>query len=404
MPHLRLNAALETFQMSTEDAVVLAALGTDTPANTPIGDTAYRDVASGGPWITEKEISYVSDAVANGWYANWSGYLARFEKALAAYTDTKYCLATSSCTGALHIAMLALGIKPGDEVIVPETTWIASVTCVSYVGATPVFVDVEADTWCMDPEAFRRAITPRTKAVIPVHMFGHPADMDAINAIAAEHGIAVIEDAAPGIGSRYKNKPTGSLSLAAAFSFQGAKPLVTGEGGALVTNDKNFYDRAYYYWDHCRDNSQVLFNTGIGVKYKMSNIQAALGLAQVERADEIINKRREIFFWYREGLGNIPGLRLNAERDDVFNNYYVPTIVLEGKFKMNQAELMAYMDKHGVRNRPFFRCISKFPMFKPARTPVADHLAANGINLPCASKLTREDVDYAAAVVRNGLL
>lgn len=390
--------------MSTEDAGVLAALRAGTAPNASPGDAAYREVASGGPWITEKEISYVSDAVANGWYSNWSGYLTRFEKALAAYTGTKYCLATSSCTGALHIAMLALGLKPGDEVIVPETTWIATVTCVRYVGATPVFVDVEADTWCMDPEAFRRAITPRTKAVIPVHMFGHPADMDAINAIAADHGIAVIEDAAPGIGSRYKGKPAGSLSLAAAFSFQGAKPLVTGEGGALVTNDKDFYDRAYYYWDHCRDNSKVLVNSDIGVKYKMSNIQAALGLAQVERADEIINKRREIFFWYREGLGNIPGLRLNAERDDVYNNYYVPTIVLEGKFKMNQAELMAHMDKHGVRNRPFFRCISKFPMFKPAHTPVADHLAANGINLPCATKLTREDVDYASAVVRNGLL
>lgn len=390
--------------MNSEDATGLAILRSRIAPSTCIGDAGFREVASGGPWITEREISYVGDAVANGWYANWSDYLKQFEKALCQYTGTKYGLATSSCTGALHIAMLALEIKPGDEVIVPENTWIASVTCVCYVGATPVFVDVERDTWCMDPEAFRRAITPRTKAVIPVHMFGHPADMDAINAIAAEHGIAVIEDAAPGIGSRYKDKPAGSLSLAAAFSFQGAKPLVTGEGGALVTNDENFYDRAYYYWDHCRNNSQVLYNTGIGVKYKMSNIQAALGLAQVERADEIINKRREIFFWYRDALGNLPSLRLNTEHDGDFNNYYVPSIVLEGRFKMNQNELMAHMDEHGVRNRPFFRCISKFPMFKPAHTPVADHLATNGINLPCATMLTREDVDYAATVVRNGLL
>lgn len=389
----------------TSQTNVLNALGRE-PAGAakPATPEGFREVASGGPWITEKEVQYVADATANGWYSNWSGYLTRFEKAMAEHTKSKYGIATSSCTGALHLAMAALELKPGDEVIVPETTWIASVTCVNYVGATPVFVDVEPDTWCMDPEAFRRAITKNTKAVIPVHMFGHPADMDAINKIAAEHGIAVIEDAAPGIGSRYKDRPAGSMGLAGAFSFQGAKPLVTGEGGMLVTNDANFYDRAYYYWDHCRDKSKVLFNTGIGFKYKMSNIQAALGLAQVERMNEIIEKRRQIFFWYRDGLSDVPGLRMNAEREGVYNNFYVPTIVLDKKFKMNPGELMAHMDKYGVRNRPFFRCISKFPMFKPANTPVADALAANGINLPCASCLTREDVEHAIKVVRGGLL
>lgn len=363
-----------------------------------------EEIPSGGPWITEKEIAYVSDACANGWYANWHNYLDRFEEAMCKFTETKFALATSSCTGALHIAMTALGIRPGDEVIVPETTWIASVTCVCYVGAKPVFVDVEKDTWCMDPEEFRKAITPRTKAVIPVHMYGHPADMDAINAIAAEHGIPVIEDAAPGIGSRYDGRATGSLGLAAAFSFQGAKPLVMGEGGVLVTNDEDFYDRAFYYWDHCRDRSKVLFNTDIGFKYKLSNILAALGLAQVERANEIINKRRQIFFWYKERLGDIEGLRMNAERPGVWNNYYVPTIILEEDFGISPEELMKKMDEEGVRNRPFFRSISKFPMFEPVETPVADWLAARGINLPCATKLSEEEVDFAARVVRKYLL
>jgi perosamine synthetase len=365
---------------------------------------AFREVPSGGPWITEKEAQYVADATANGWYENWHNYLDCFENGMCAYTNTKFALSTSSCTGALHIAMAALGIKPGDEVVVPETTWIATVSCVCYLGGTPVFVDVEPDTWCMDPEAFRRAITSRTKAVIPVHMFGHPADMDSINEIAAGHGVAVIEDAAPGIGSRYNERPAGSLGLAGAFSFQGAKPLVTGEGGCLVTNDENFYDRAYFYWDHGRDKTKILYNSGIGFKYKMSNIQAALGFAQLERADEIISKRRQIFYWYKEGLSDIEGLRLNIERPGVFNNFYVPTIVLDGPFKNSAEEVMAIMNSHGVRNRPFFRCMSKFPMFSPAQTPVADHLAAHGINLPCATKLTHEDVMFAVSIVRKALL
>jgi len=363
-----------------------------------------REIPSGGPWITEKEVAYVSDACANGWYEHWSDYIDRFERAMCELTQTKFALATSSCTGALHIAMAALGLKPGDEVIVPETTWIASVTCVCYMGATPVFVDVEKDTWCIDPEKIRTAITSRTKAIIPVHMYGHPADMDAINKIAAEHGLAVIEDAAPGIGSKYYDRPAGSLGDAATFSFQGAKPLVTGEGGILVTNDENFYDRAYYYWDHCRDKSKVLYNTDIGFKYKMSNIQAALGLAQVERAEEIINKRRQIFFWYKDRLKDIKGLRLNVERPGCWNNFYVPTIVFDGNFRVSSEELMSQMDEVGIKNRPFFRCISKLPMFESVHTPVADFLAAKGINLPCATKLVENDVDYVAGVIRKALL
>ncbi len=362
------------------------------------------EIPSAGPWITEKEIAYVTDAVRHGWYSEWSGYLDRFEKAMAEFTQTRFALATSSCTGALHITMAALEIGPGDEVIVPETTWIAGITSVCYVGATPVFVDVCPDTWCMDPEKFRAAITPRTKAVIPVHMYGHPADMDAINAVAAEHGITVIEDAAPGIGSRYHGKPTGSLGLAATFSFQGAKPLVMGEGGCLVTSDENFYDRARWYWDHCRDPEKVLVNNGIGFKYKLSNVQAALGLAQVERGEEIIAKRRQIFFWYRERLGEIDGLSMNTEREGCFNNFYVPTIVLDGEFAVDAGELMRRLSEQGIANRPFFRCVSKFDMFEPAHTPVADHLAKNGVNLPCPTLLTEEEADWVAKNVKKILL
>jgi len=362
------------------------------------------EIPSAGPWITEKEVAYVADACARGWYDNWHGYLDRFEQAARELTGNRFAIATSSCTGALHIAMAALGLKPGDEVIVPETTWIATVTGVCYVGATPVFVDVEKDTWCMDPECFRAAITPRTTAVIPVAMYGHPPEMHAINAIAAEHGIHVIEDAAPGIGSTYHGRPVGSLGLAAAFSFQGAKPLVCGEGGLLATNDEDFYERAYYYWDHCREPSKILYCTDIGFKYKMSNIQAALGLAQLERAEEIINKRRQIFFWYRERLEGIEGLSMNVERPGVRNSFYVPTIVLDRDFRISPQELMDRLNAEGIGNRPFFRCISKLPMFESVDTPIADHLAARGVNLPCTTLLTEDHVDHVCRAVRRYLL
>jgi perosamine synthetase len=362
-----------------------------------------REIPSAGPWITDKEVAYVSDAVAHGWYKDWSGYIDRFEAAFASWIGTKHALSTSSCTGAIHIAARALELQPGDEVIAPEVTWIATVTGFCHVGAKPVFVDVDPETWCLDPEAFRRAITPRTRAVIPVDTYGTPADRDAILAIAAEHEIAVIEDAAPGIGSKYHGRLCGAFGLAGVFSFQGAKPLATGEGGMLVTSDDDFYDRCYYYWDHCREKGKVLYNTDVGFKYKMSNIQAALGLAQLERVDEIIARRRQIFFRYRDRLGDITGLRMNVEPAGCFCNYYVPTIILDGDFPVDAQQLMDSMDAAGFRNRPFFRPLSKLPMFTPAHTPVADRLAARGVNLPCASRLVEKDVDDVSAFVRRAL-
>lgn len=361
-----------------------------------------KKIPSAGPWITEKEVKYVMDACKFGWYEKFSQYLNKFEDAFASYIGVKHALATSSCTGALHIAMKALGIGKGDEVIVPESTWIATATCVSYVGATPVFADIEADTWCISPDDIKNKITKNTKTIIPVHMYGHPADMFAINKIATEYGLDVIEDAAPGIGSKIGNKLTGSFGKAAAFSFQGAKPIVTGEGGMLVTNDDNFYDKAYYYWDHCRDTNKVLYNTDIGLKYKMSNIQAALGLAQLERIDEIISKRRLIFNWYKEGLSDNKNITLNVEREGYFNNFYVPTIILSENYTLSQEYVMAKMTEKGLLNRPFFRCISKMmPVYNRTSTTIADSIVPRGINLPCATILTESDAKYACEQINK---
>lgn len=357
-----------------------------------------KNIASAGPWITKHEIDYVTDACENGWYENWAEYIEKFEKSFASWLGVRYAISTSSCTGALHIILAALDLKPGDEVIVPEATWIATISAIAYLGATPVFADIEEDTWCISPEDIERKITKRTKAIIPVHNYGHPADMKMIKDIAAKYDLVVIEDAAPGIGSKINDKLTGTFGDVAAFSFQGAKPLVTGEGGMIVTDNEDIYRRCYYYWDHCRAPGKVLWNTDIGFKYKMSSLQAALGLGQLERVDEIIEKRRQIYFWYQEFLGNSNKFALNVERDGYYNNFYVPTIVLDKSFVESQRDLLSQkMSEAGVMNRPFWRPISKMvPHLTPAVTPIADGICARGINLPCASKLQRDDIEYAA--------
>ncbi len=197
-----------------------------------------KTILTAGPSITQREIQYVLDAVEHGWNENHSGYIHRFEQAFAEYVGTRFALSTSSCTGALHLSLLALGVGPGDEVIVPEITWVATASAVKYVGATPVFVDIDRETWCLDPESAQRAITPRTKAIIPVHLYGHPTEMTPIRDLAKQHGLKILEDAAPALGAEVDGRKVGSLGDVAAFSFQGAKIMTCGEGGMLVTNDE----------------------------------------------------------------------------------------------------------------------------------------------------------------------
>jgi perosamine synthetase len=244
-----------------------------------------QTILTAGPSITEKEIHYVNDAIINGWNLHHSDYIKKFEAQFANYIGVKHALATSSCTGALHLALLAMGIGPGDEVIVPETTWIATASAVVYVGAKPIFADIDPKTWVLDVNKLSRYLTKNTKAIIPVHLYGNPVDMDPLLAFAQKNNVMVLEDAAPSIGTIYKGKKTGSFGNAAAFSFQGAKALVTGEGGMFVTNDTLLYEKVKTLWDHGRNPNSPLEAIIIGYKYKMSNLQAAIGLAQIERVE-----------------------------------------------------------------------------------------------------------------------
>jgi perosamine synthetase len=357
------------------------------------------------PSITELEISMVNDAITNGWGEKCYDYIYRFEGAFAKYEGTKYAMATSSCTGAIHLALMALGVKAGDEVIVPEITWIASVEPVLYIGATPVFVDVEEDTWCIDPEKIRLAITPKTKAIIIVHVYGNLCNMDEIMKIADEHGIKVLEDAAEGLGSEFKGRKAGSIGHAGVFSFHGTKTMTTGEGGMLVTNDQEVYEKAKVLNDHGRNpkdpDNKMFWMRNYGYKYKMSNVQAAIGYAQMERMDELVAKKREIFKWYSENLQGI-SCKLNPEQEGTINSYWLPTVVFDKSVKFNRAAFFDLCKQNNIDSRPFFFPLTSLPMFADKKENViAYDLFERAINLPSYHDIKRKEVDFVCDILKN---
>jgi perosamine synthetase len=336
-------------------------------------------------------------------------YHERFERAFADYIGTRYAIALPSCTSAIHLALAALGVGPGDEVVVPEITWIASAAPVSYVGATPVFADVDAETWCLSPASFERSISPKTRAVIPVDLYGGTPDMDAIREIAARRGIAVIEDAAEAFGAERDGKRTGSFGDAATFSFHGSKTLTTGEGGMLVTDSEDLYQRALVLRDHGRPPGDRAFrNTEVAFKYRMSAMQAALGLAQTERGEELVARKRTIFGWYREALAGLPGITLNHEEPGTRNVYWMVTAILDPAVWPARDAVISRLREEGVDCRPFFHPLSSLEAYAghPSavgardRDPVAYAISPRGLNLPSGMNMTAELVDRVCACLR----
>lgn len=356
--------------------------------------TGDERILTAGPSVGPRELSYTTDAARWGWNAGWSGYLDRLESSFAEYLGVRHALATSSCTGALHLALAAAGVGPGDEVIVPELTWVATATAVVYNGGRPVFADVEPDSWCIDPASVRELITPATRAIVPVHLYGHPAGVHRVSEIAADNGLAVVEDAAPAIGAEIRGRRVGTFGAAAAFSFQGAKLLVTGEGGMLVTDDDDLYERALSLWDHGRDRTRGFWIERIGVKYKMSNLQAAFGLAQLERVDELIEAKRRIFGWYREGLDGVPGITLNHETAWARSIYWMTSIRVGPESGSSKDAMTAALANAGIDTRPVFTPISQYPIWgrEHQPQPVAGAIGAEGINLPSGVRLRRDQV------------
>lgn len=374
------------------------------------GGLTMERIRVAGPWITEKEISYVTDAVTHAWYGKAPIYNQRFERAFADYIGARFAISLPSCTSAIHLSLLALGIGPGDEVVVPDVTWIASAAPVTYVGATPVFADVDRKTWCLSVTSFEQCITPRTKAVIPVDLYGNMPDMESIRGIAGRHAIAVIEDAAEAVGSEYRGMKAGSFGDTGVFSFHGSKTLTTGEGGMLVTDQKYIYERALVLCDHGRKpGDNMFFNTEVAYKYKMSSMQAALGLAQLERIDELITRKRRIFSWYHTRLAEIQGITLNYEAPGTKNTYWMITAILDQKFNITKDLLMKRMNDANIDCRPFFHPLSSLPAYENTeqsqrarqRNAVSYQISPYGINLPSGLDLTEKKVEYVCDTVKR---
>lgn len=323
--------------------------------------TKLQHIAINKPSISKLEIKYVNDAISNGWGSKCYDYINRFEKEFAEYQETQFALATSSCTGAIHLALMALGVEAGDEVIVPDITWIASVEPILYIGAKPVFVDVLLDSWCLDPLKVREAVTSKTKCIIPVHVYGNLVEMDEIMLIAKDYNLVVLEDAAEGLGSVYKGRKAGSIGDAGVFSFHGTKTISTGEGGMLVTSREDVYEKAKILNDHGRDPKigKTYWMEQFGYKYKMSNLQAAMGCAQIGRANQLVNKKREIFGWYKNLLSSFP-CRLNPEPSYTKNSYWLPTLVMDKSIFFDREEFFIYMKRNNIDSRPFFLSINFF--------------------------------------------
>ena len=370
------------------------------PARAYVGKSL---ILTAGPSISAREAVYAFDAAKNGWNSDWSKYLTAFEKKFAEYVGVKYAMATSSCTGAQQIALMALNIGPGDEVIVPDQTWVATANAVRYVGATPVFADIELDTWNIDIQSIEKLITSKTKAIVAVHMYGHPARMTGIVALANKYGLKVVEDAAPAIGAEWEGKRCGSFGDFAGFSFQGAKLMVTGEGGMLVTNDDELYQRALKIWDQGRNPSRTFWIDADGVKFKMSNIQAALGLAQLERVDELIEMKRRLFAWYQEGLAETPYISLNEEVQGARSIYWMSSFRLDESAPVSRDDLIKRLREVNVDSRPVFPAISQYPIWPRHQDPqpTALRVGLQAINLPSGVCLTKDEVMFSAKQVKR---
>lgn len=354
------------------------------------------------PSITELEVKYAADAAANGWGDHCYDYINRFESAFKSHLGVQYAIATSSCTGALHMGLAALGVGPGDEVIMADTNWVASAAPIVHLGAKPVFVDILPDSWCLDPARVEEVITPQTKAIMAVHLYGNLCEMNQLLALGEKHAIPVVEDAAEAIGSVYHGKRAGSMGAFGAFSFHGTKTLTTGEGGMFVTNDPNLFNKVLTLSNHGRVRGQQkqFWPDMIGFKYKMSNIQAAIGCAQLERIDELVARKRDIFYAYKDGLAGHNAISMNPEPAGTQNGFWMPTIVFAPETGISRETLQTAFAAENIDARVFFWPLSSLPSFNPVPSNMTAYdLPARAINLPSYHDITSVDADRVIKVV-----
>jgi len=353
------------------------------------------------PLLDGREEKYVLDAVRSGWISSLGRYVNRFEEDFARFCGVRNAVSVSNGTVALHLALHALGIAPGDEVIVPSLTFVATANSVHYTGATPIFADVDAETWCIDPADVARRITPRTRAIMPVHLYGHPAPMDELRTLAEEHDLWIVEDAAEGHGAQIGERMAGSLGDIAAFSFYANKIVTTGEGGMLTTDDDALAARCRMLRDHAMPPQRRYWHDEVGFNYRMTNLQAAVGVAQMERIAGLIARKRAIAARYIEHLSGLPGLTLPAERPGCTSVYWMVSPLVEAPFPLARDALILALRRQGIDSRPFFYPLDTLPpYFSPTPRPVSLQLSRTGLNLPSSPALTDAQVDYICATIR----
>ena len=351
------------------------------------------------PSLNGNEKKYVNECLDTTWISSKGHFVSDFEIAFAKYIGIGYATGVCNGTVALHLAMVALGIKDGDEVIVPTFTYVASANPIKMVGATPVFVDSCANNWQMDPEDVKRKITPRTKAVVVVHLYGHPCEMDAIMSIAKENNLFVIEDCAEAIGSEYKGRKVGSFGDVSCFSFFGNKTITCGEGGMVMTNNKDLYEHLCHYKTQGVSKTREYWHDVLGYNYRMTNIQAAIGLAQLEKIEEKITKKIRLGVWYQKYLKDTP-LVFHTPLPDVVHTYWMCSVL--ARDENERIALREFLSDNGIETRPTFPTIHEMPMYDIKDTfPVGKDLSVRGINLPSYPDLEEDDIKAISQVIHN---
>ena len=359
------------------------------------------------PLLTGRELEYASDCLKTNWISSAGKYIPEFEKRFAEYCGCKYGISTTSGTTALHLALASLGIGPGDEVIMPAFTMAACAFAVIYTGAKPVLVDAERRTWNIDMAQLERRVTERTKAIMPVHIYGHPCHMDPVMEIAKRHSLFVVEDAAEAHGAEYKGIRVGSIGQLGCFSFYANKIITTGEGGMIVTNDAQLAEKARRLKDQAFSPQRRFLHTSIGFNYRMTNVQAAIGLGQMEIIDRFVEMRRKNASLYSAGLKGIPGITLPEQMKWAKNVYWMFGILTDERLGVTRDSLMQKLKEKGVDTRTFFIPMHVQPafldmgLFKGESYPVATELSERGLYLPSGSGLKSEEIDYICACVRS---
>jgi perosamine synthetase len=349
------------------------------------------------PLLNGNELAYLSDCIKTGWISSQGAYVKRFEKEFAEYCEAEYPVAVSNGTVALHLALAALDIKAGDEVIVPDLTFAASINAIIYTGATPVIVDIDKTTWTISVADIEKNITPRTKAIMPVHLYGHPSHIDEILVLAKKHNLLVIEDAAEAIGGKYKGKHVGGFGDAATFSFFGNKTITTGEGGMVFFKDKKVYEKAIILRDHGMSKEKKYWHDYVGFNYRMTNMQAAIGCAQLERIDEFVEEKRKLAAFYNKVLAETGNFILPPQESWAVNGYWLYTAILKENANMSRDMLMEKMLKNGVETRPAFYPLHQMPPYKnyPTKSTFenSNYVSKQGINFPSSVNITQAELD-----------